>query len=34
LPGAHLDAIVEKLSSIVQANRTMAAFHEARVAAR
>jgi uncharacterized protein (DUF169 family) len=33
LPGARLDAIVEKLSTIEEANRAIAAFHEGRVAA-
>jgi len=33
LPGARLDAIVEKLSTIEEANRSLAAFHEGRVAA-
>jgi len=33
LPGARIDAIVEKLSTIEEANRALAAFHEGRVAA-
>jgi uncharacterized protein (DUF169 family) len=33
LPGAHLDAIVGQLSTIVEANRAVGAFHQARVAA-
>ena len=33
LPGARLDAIVEKLSVVDEANRALAAFHEGRVAA-
>lgn len=33
LPGAHLDAIMDKLTDVVQANRTLSNFHTGRVAA-
>jgi uncharacterized protein (DUF169 family) len=33
LPGARLDEIMEKLTNVVQANRTLSMFHTGRIAA-
>jgi uncharacterized protein (DUF169 family) len=33
LPGAHLDEIMEKLTNVVQANRTLSIYHTGRIAA-